>query len=249
MDHENRMQLEGKNTVWEALKAGRTIERIYIQKDMETGKVRQIIGLAKRSGIIVDYVPKVKLDKISQTGKHQGLIATIPSVEYKDFDQMIQEGFAHSDAPLFIALDEIQDPHNLGAIIRSAECAGACGIIVTERRTAPLSATTYKASAGAIEHIGIARVKNLAAAVDQMKEAGLWIVGSDAKGNTMDQVDMTGPMVIVIGSEGQGIRRLVLEKCDHVASIPMLGKVNSLNASVAAGILMFESVRQRQAKG
>lgn len=242
---QDKMQIEGRNPIWEALKAKKSIEKLFIQKGLDAGRMRELISLAKRNNVLIEYVPKAKLDDITQTYKHQGMIGVLPAVDYSDFDEMIKQAFEKDESPLFVALDEIQDPHNLGAIIRSAECSGAAGVIVTQRRSAPLSAVAYKASAGAVEHIPIARVKNLVDAIEDMKQSGIWVIGTDAQGEAYIKSDLTGPMAFVIGSEGKGMRRLVKEKCDSVVAISMNGKINSLNASVAAGVLLFESVRQR----
>ena len=180
-----------------------------------------------------------------QSHAHQGLIGILPEVSYVPFEKMVDDVLENNPVPLFIILDEIQDPHNLGAIIRSSECAGASGIIVPARRSAPLSTVAYKASAGALAHMPIARVTNIVDAIKYLKEKNIWIIGTDADGEICYNADLTGALALVIGSEGRGIRRLVMENCDNVVSIPMNGKITSLNASVAAGILIFESVRQR----
>ena len=242
----NPLMIEGKNPVWEALKAGRPMDKLLINKELNQQTIKGLLGLARRSHVLVDFVPKAKLDTLSETGRHQGLIALLPAAQYTNFHDMLDQAFAKSEAPLIVILDQIQDPYNLGAIIRSAECAGAQGIVIPERRSAGLTAVVARASAGAIEHVPIAKVKNLSDAIKIMKDRGLWVIGTDSQGSNYHQVDMKGPTAIVIGNEGDGMRRLTKEACDQLAGIPLQGKVESLNASVAAGVLLFEVVRQRQ---
>ncbi|MBN2879826.1 MAG: 23S rRNA (guanosine(2251)-2'-O)-methyltransferase RlmB [Clostridia bacterium] len=244
-----RIQIEGKNPIMEALKSGKKLERLYIQDGVDSRKIGDIVALAKQGKAVIEYVPKHRLEAMAQSTAHQGLIAILPEVAYSEFEEMVDAALKESDSPLFIMLDEIQDPHNLGAIIRSSECAGAAGLIVPARRSAPLSSTAYKASAGAMAYMPIARVTNLTDAINYMKSKNIWVIGADAEGEVCYNADLTGALALVIGSEGEGIRRLVKENCDRVVSIPMTGNINSLNASVAAGILIFESVRQRTNKG
>lgn len=244
----DRIQVEGKNPILEALKSGKIIERLYVQNGIDKRKIGDILDRAKRNKTVIEYVPKQRLDNIAKTHSHQGLIGILPEVAYVNFEEMVDKTLESNSSPLFVILDEIQDPHNLGAIIRSSECAGAAGVIVPARRSAPLSSVAYKASAGALAHMPIARVTNLVDAINYLKEKNMWVIGTDAQGESCYNADLTGAMALVIGSEGKGIRRLVRENCDSVVSIPMEGKITSLNASVAAGILIFESVRQRNNK-
>ncbi|MEX1377943.1 MAG: 23S rRNA (guanosine(2251)-2'-O)-methyltransferase RlmB [Eubacteriales bacterium] len=245
----DRIQIEGKNPILEALKSGKTIERLYVQDGTDKRRISDILDLAKQGRTVVEHISKQRLDTMAQSHSHQGLIGILPEVSYTDFEELIDSVLEENQSPLFVILDEIQDPHNLGAIIRSSECAGAAGVIVPARRSAPLSSVAYKASAGALAHMPIARVTNLVDAIKHMKSKNIWVIGTDAEGESCYRSDLTGALALVIGSEGKGIRRLVMENCDNVVSIPMEGKINSLNASVAAGVLIFESKRQRIAKG
>ena len=244
----DRIQIEGKNPILEALKSGKTIERLYVQDGTDKRKIGDILDLAKECRAVIEYVPKQRLDNMAQSHAHQGLIGILPEAAYADFEQLVEDTLKENTSPLFVILDEIQDPHNLGAIIRSSECAGVAGVIVPARRSAPLSSVAYKASAGALAHIPIARVTNLVDAIKYLKSKNIWVIGTDAEGESCYSADLTGALALVIGSEGKGIRRLVAENCDNVVSIPMEGKINSLNASVAAGVLIFESKRQRISK-
>ncbi len=237
--------LEGKNAVWEALKAERPIEKILLSKTINQESVRGITGLARGRNIKIEWAPKEKLDTLSTTGRHQGVLAVCAAHTYADLDEVLDGLKDSAYPPLIVLLDEIQDPHNLGAIIRTAECAGAQAVVIPQHNSAGLTPAAGRASAGAIEHVPVCRVPNLAAAIERLKERGLWVVGGDMDGKPVYEIDLTGPIALVIGSEEHGIRRLVREKCDHVASLPMLGKLNSLNASVAAGVLLYEAVRQR----
>lgn len=244
----DRIQVEGKNPILEALKSGKIIERLYVLNGMDKRKIGDILDLAKVNKTVIEYVPKQRLENMAKSHSHQGLIAVLPEVSYTEFEKMVDKALENNDSPLFVILDEIQDPHNLGAIIRSSECAGVAGIIVPARRSAPLSSVAYKASAGALAHMPIARVTNLVDAIKYLKNKNIWVIGTDAKGELCYNSDLKGALALVIGSEGSGMRRLVKESCDNVVSIPMEGKVTSLNASVAAGVLIFESVRQRKTK-
>ena len=230
-----RIQVEGKNPIIEALKSGKTIERLYVQDGTDKRKIGEILDLAKKSKTVVEYVPKHRLENMAKSHAHQGIIGVLPEVSYVNFEQMVDDALVNDESPLFIVLDEIQDPHNLGAIIRSSECAGAAGVIVPARRSAPLSSVAYKASAGALAHMPIARVTNLVDAIKYLKSKNIWVIGTDAQGETCYNANLTGALALVIGSEGKGMRRLVMENCDSVVSIPMKGRISSLNASVAAG--------------
>jgi 23S rRNA (guanosine2251-2'-O)-methyltransferase len=244
----DRIQVEGKNPILETLKSGKIIERLYILNGMDKRKIGDILDLAKMNKTIIEYVPKQRLENMAKSHAHQGLIAVLPEVSYTDFESMVDKALENNASPLFVILDEIQDPHNLGAIVRSSECAGVAGVIVPARRSAPLSSVAYKASAGALAHMPIARVTNLVDSIKYLQSKNIWVIGADAKGELCYNADLTGALALVIGSEGDGMRHLVKENCDNVVSIPMEGKIASLNASVAAGVLIFESIRQRKMK-
>ena len=240
---ENR--IEGRNAVLEALRSGRTVDKIYVLDGCPDGPVRTIVREAKKRDVILNFVDKERLDHLSETGKHQGVIASAASYEYAEVDEILNRAREKGEAPFLILLDGIEDPHNLGAIIRTANLAGAHGVIIPKRRAVGLTATVAKASAGAINYTPVAKVTNLAATMEELKKEGLWFVCADMGGTSMYQLDLKGPVGLVIGNEGDGVSRLVKEKCDFIASIPMKGDIDSLNASVAAGILAFEIVRQR----
>lgn len=236
---------EGRNAVMELLRAGRTVDKLFVAPD-QNGRMADIIALAKKSGAVVTQVDRRKLDAMSETGVHQGVIAQAAAHEYVSIDDILQVARDRGEQPLILVCDGLTDPHNLGAVIRSAETAGAHGVVIPKRRSVGLTATAAKASAGAIEHIGVARVTNLAAAIDELKENGVWVFGADAGGDKqLYEADFAGAAAIVIGSEGNGLSRIVHDKCDFIVSIPMKGKVNSLNASAAAAVLLYEAVRQR----
>lgn len=248
MEHvQNREDLiEGRNAVIEALRAGRTIDKIYIAKGDVDQTLGHIASKARGAGVVVVEADRRKLDAMSQTHAHQGVIALCAVKEYCTVADILAIAKTRSEPPFVIVCDEISDPHNLGAIIRSAECAGAHGIIIPKRRSAGLTAIVDKTSAGAAEHVAIARVPNLSAAIGELKKSGLWVYGAAAEGaSPMWQTDLTGPVCLVIGSEGDGIGRLVRENCDFLVSIPLKGQISSLNASAAAAVLMYEVLRQR----
>ena len=244
---ENREDLiEGRNAVIEALRAGRTIDKIYIAKSDVDQTLGHIASKARSAGVVVVEADRRKLDAMSQTHAHQGVIALCAVKEYCTVADILAIAQARGEPPFVIVCDEISDPHNLGAIIRSAECAGAHGVIIPKRRSAGLTAVVDKTSAGAVEHVAIARVPNLSAAIGEPKKSGLWVYGAAAEGaSPMWQTDLTGPVCLVIGSEGDGIGRLVRENCDFLVSIPLKGQISSLNASAAAAVLMYEVLRQR----
>ena len=244
---ENREDLiEGRNAVIEALRAGRTIDKIYIAKGDVDQTLGHIASKARSAGVVVVEADRRKLDAMSQTHAHQGVIALCAVKEYCTVADILAIAQARGEPPFVIVCDEISDPHNLGAIIRSAECAGAHGVIIPKRRSAGLTAVVDKTSAGAVEHVAIARVPNLSAAIGELKKSGLWVYGAEAEGaSPMWQTDLTGPVCLVIGSEGDGIGRLVRENCDFLVSIPLKGQISSLNASAAAAVLMYEVLRQR----
>ena len=235
--------IEGRNAVMEALRAGRTIDKIFIAKGDVDKTLGHIASKARSAGIVVTEADRRKLDAMSQTHAHQGVIALCAVKEYSTIEDMLAIAAERGEAPLLVLCDEISDPHNLGAIIRTAECVGAHGVIIPKRRSAGLTAVVDKTSAGALEHMAVARVPNLAAAIETLKKNGLWIYGTAAEGaNELWKTDLTG---IVIGSEGTGISRLVREKCDFLVSIPLRGQISSLNASAAAAVLLYEALRQR----
>ena len=242
----NENMLEGRNAVTEALKAGRTIDKVFLASGDTDSTLRYIASLAKKNGAVVTYCDRRKLDTMTQTGAHQGVIAMAAAHDYATIDEILAAAQEKGEAPLVVICDEITDPHNLGAIIRTAECAGAHGVIIPKRRSSGLTAVVGKASAGAMEYMKIARVSNLAAAIQTLKDHGVWVYGTAADGAApLYQTDLTGPAAIVIGSEGEGMGRLVKESCDFMVSIPMKGHMNSLNASNACAILLYEAVRQR----
>ncbi len=245
----NENQLEGRNAVLEVLKSGRDIEKIIVQKGNVEGTIRRIVGIAKEKGVVVQEVVKQKLDEMSQTKNHQGVIAIVSEHEYADVEDIINSAESKGEKPFIIILDNITDPHNLGAIIRTAECAGAHGVIIPKRRSVGLTAIVGKTSAGAIEYMPVARVTNIARTIDDLKSRGIWVACADMGGDDYFDASLDGALALVIGSEGEGVSRLVKEKCDFTVSIPMYGKISSLNASVAAALLMYEAVRQRNYKG
>ncbi|WP_130807993.1 23S rRNA (guanosine(2251)-2'-O)-methyltransferase RlmB [Senegalia massiliensis] len=241
--------IEGRNPVIEALKSGREIEKIFIEDGNKTGSINEIKKLAKSRGIIIQYVHKNKLNQISSTNSHQGVIAISSSHTYKNIEDVFALAKRRNEDPFIIILDEIKDPHNLGSIMRTAECVGAHGIIIPKRRSVGLTSTVAKTSAGAIEYMPVVKVPNIANTIDVLKQEGVWIYGADMDGSAdYYNMNLTGPIGIVIGSEGSGIGRLVKEKCDDLVKIPIKGKVSSLNASVAASIIMYDVNRQRGLK-
>lgn len=237
--------IEGRNAVMEAFRSGKTIDRLFVLDGCQDGPVKSIVREAKKTDCIVTYVKKERLDQISETGKHQGVIAYAAAYEYAEVEDILKAAEEKNEAPFIVLLDNIEDPHNLGAIIRTAHQAGAHGVIIPKRRAVGLTATVAKVSAGALNYLPVAKVTNLAVTIDELKEKGLWFVCADMSGELMYQVNLKGPIGLVIGSEGEGVGRLVKEKCDFTAKIPMFGKVDSLNASVAMGIMAYEIVRQR----
>ena len=238
----------GRNSVKELLESGRDIEKIFVLGGEREGSISLLVSMAIERRINVNEVDKQKLDKLSLGGKHQGIVAIASERDYSTVDDIINYANERGEKPLIVLLDGVEDPHNLGAIIRSAECLGAHGVIIPKRRAAGLTATVSKASAGAIEYMRVARVTNLAQTVDELKERGLWIYAADMGDGVYYRTDLTGPVAIVMGSEGFGISRLVREKCDFVLSIPLHGKVNSMNVSCAAAVLLAECAKQRLEK-
>ena len=240
--------IEGRNAVMEALRAGTAIDKIYLQKGETDKTLGHIASKARAAGTVVVEADRRKLDAMSRTHAHQGVIALSAVREYATVEDILRAAEAKGEAPLLVVCDELSDPHNLGAVIRTAECAGAHGVIIPKRRSAGLTAVVAKTSAGAVAHVPVARVPNLSALLKELKDRGIWVFGTAADGATsLYDADLKGPAAIVIGSEGGGMGRLVAESCDFLVSIPMRGKLNSLNASAAAAILLYEAVRQRMA--
>lgn len=246
---ENREQetlLEGRNAVMEALKAGRTIDKVFLAEGAADHGLRRLASLAREAGAVVTAVDRRKLDQMSPTGAHQGIVAMAAAHDYSTLDDMLALAARRGEAPLLVLCDELSDPHNLGAIIRSAECAGAHGVVIPKRRSVALTAVVAKAAAGALEYMPVARVTNLSAAMETLQKKGLWVFGTAAEGATpLYEADLRGPAAIVIGAEGDGMSRLVAERCDYKVSIPLRGQISSLNASAAAAVLLYEALRQR----
>lgn len=237
--------IEGRNPVLEAFRAGKTIDRVFILDGCEDGPIKSILREAKKGDTIISFVKRERLDQLSETKKHQGVIAYAAAYEYAQVEDILDAAREKNEPPFIIILDSIEDPHNLGAMIRTANQAGAHGIIIPKRRAAGLTGTVAKVSAGAINYTPVAKVTNLANTIEELKKQGLWFVCADMDGETMYHLDLKGPIGLVIGSEGDGVSRLVKERCDFLAKIPMAGNIDSLNASVAMGILSYEIVRQR----
>lgn len=244
----NETLIEGRNPVIEAIRAGKPIDKLYVQDGCNDGPVMTIKREAKKHDIFVKYVARERLDQLSETGKHQGVIAYTAAYEYSEMDDIFAKAEEKGEAPFVFILDNIEDPHNLGAIIRTANLAGAHGVIIPKNRAVGLTATVARTSAGALNYTPVVRVTNIAKTIEELKDRGLWFVCADMDGEVMYKQNLTGPIGLVIGNEGEGVSRLVKEKCDYVASIPMKGDIDSLNASVAAGVLAYEIVRQRMAK-
>ena len=237
--------IEGRNTVIEAFRSGKPIDRLFLQDGVQDGPIQTIKREARKQDTMIRFVAKERLDQLSETGKHQGVIAYTAAYEYVDVADILAAARSKNEPPFIILLDNIEDPHNLGAIIRTANVAGAHGVIIPKNRAAGLTATVARTSAGALNYTPVAKVTNLGKTIEELKKEGLWFVCADMNGTTMYQLDLTGPIGLVVGSEGEGVGRLVREKCDFIASIPMKGDIDSLNASVAAGVLAYEIVRQR----
>ena len=239
------LTIEGRNAVMEAFRSGKTIDKLFVLKNCQDGPVNSILREARKRDVIVSFVAKERLDQMSKTGKHQGVIASAAAYEYAEVEDILNLAREKGEPPFIFLLDNIEDPHNLGAIIRTANLAGAHGVIIPKRHAVGLTATVAKTSAGALNYMPVAKVTNLGATMEELKKEGLWFVCADMGGTTMYDLNLTGPIGLVIGNEGEGVGRLVKEKCDYVASIPMKGDIDSLNASVAAGVLAYEIVRQR----
>ena len=239
------LTIEGRNAVMEAFRSGKTIDKLFVLDGCQDGPVKSITREARKQDTIISYVSRERLDQMSGTGKHQGVIAFAAAYEYATVEDMLKLAREKGEPPFLFLLDTIEDPHNLGAIIRTANLAGAHGVIIPKRRAVGLTATVAKTSAGALNYTPVAKVTNLAATIEELKREGLWFVCADMDGELMYRCNLNGPIGLVIGNEGEGVGRLVKEKCDFTASIPMKGDIDSLNASVAAGVLAYEIVRQR----
>ena len=242
------LTIEGRNAVIEAFRSGKTIDKLFVQDGCQDGPVRTIVREAKKHDTIISYVAKERLDQMSSTGMHQGVIASAAAYEYAEVEDILAAAQEKGEAPFIFLLDNIEDPHNLGAIIRTANLAGAHGVIIPRRRAVGLTATVARTSAGALNYTPVAKVTNLGKTIEELKEKGMWFVCADMDGTAMYDLNLTGSIGLVIGNEGEGVSRLVKEKCDYIASIPMKGNIDSLNASVAAGVLAYEIVRQRLGK-
>ena len=237
--------IEGRNAVLEAFRSGKCVDKLFILDGCQDGPVRTIAREARKHDTIVKFVPKERLDSMSETGAHQGVIAQVAAYDYSTVEDILKKAEDKGEAPFIILLDNIEDPHNLGAIIRTANLAGAHGVIIPKHRAVGLTATVAKTSAGALNYTPVAKVANLGQTIDELKEKGIWFVCADMDGEIMYRQNLKGPIGLVIGNEGSGVSRLIREKCDFTASIPMKGDIDSLNASVAAGVLAYEIVRQR----
>ena len=239
------LTIEGRNAVLEAFRSGKTIDKLFVQDGCKDGPVQTIVREARKGDTIINFVPRERLDQMSETGKHQGVIAYAAAYEYVEVEDILKAAEEKGEPPFIFLLDGIEDPHNLGAIIRTANLAGAHGVIVPKHRAVGLTATVAKTSAGALNYTPVAKVTNLVQTMEMLKEKGIWFVCADMNGQRMYDLDLKGPIGLVIGNEGEGVSRLVRENCDFTATIPMKGDIDSLNASVAAGVLAYEIVRQR----
>lgn len=237
--------IEGRNAVLETFRAGKTIDKLFVLDGCQDGPVKSILREAKKTDTIINFVDKERLDRLANSGHHQGVVAQAAAYEYAEVEDILNAAREKGEAPFIFILDEIEDPHNLGAIIRTANLCGAHGVIIPKRRAVGLTATVAKTSAGAVNYTPVAKVTNIAKTIEELKKEGMWFVCADMDGQTMYDLNLTGPIGLVIGNEGAGVSRLVKEKCDFTASIPMKGDIDSLNASVAAGVLAYEIVRQR----
>lgn len=239
------MKIEGRNAVLEALKSGRVVERVYVKSGEREGSIRAVLARAREAGCLVDFVEKTQLDAMSETGRHQGIVALCSAHEYAEIGDMLALAAEREEAPFIVMPDGLYDPHNLGAIIRTAEAAGAHGCVIPKRRAVGITAAVVRASAGAVAHMPVARVTNMVAAMKELKDAGLWICGASMDGQSLYDADLSGPVAVVIGGEDGGLGQLVSKNCDFTVRIPMRGQIGSLNASVAAGIIMMEVARRR----
>lgn len=238
-------QIEGRNAVLEAFRSGRCVDKLFILDGCQDGPVRTIAREARKKDTIINYVSKERLDQLSETRAHQGVIAQVAAYEYSTVEEILEKAEEKGEPPFLVLLDNVEDPHNLGAIIRTANLAGAHGVIIPKRRSVGLTSTVAKTSAGALNYTPVAKVTNLVRTIEELKEKGIWFVCADMGGESMYRLNLTGPIGMIVGNEGEGVSRLVREVCDFTASIPMKGDIDSLNASVAAGVLAYEIVRQR----
>ena len=238
-------QIEGRNAVLEAFRSGRCVDKLFILDGCQDGPVRTIAREARKKDTIINYVSKERLDQLSETRAHQGVIAQVAAYEYSTVEEILEKAEEKGEPPFLVLLDNVEDPHNLGAIIRTANLAGAHGVIIPKRRSVGLTSTVAKTSAGALHYTPVAKVTNLVRTIEELKEKGIWFVCADMGGESMYRLNLTGPIGMIVGNEGEGVSRLVREACDFTASIPMKGDIDSLNASVAAGVLAYEIVRQR----
>ena len=248
LKQENSSLLEGRNPVLEAYRAGKTVDKLYILDGSREGSVLSIVREARKQGTLISFVKKEQLDRMSQTGAHQGVIAQVAAYKYAEVEDILNKAEDKGEAPFIFILDEIEDPHNLGSMIRTADLCGAHGVIIPKRRSAGITPAAAKASAGAVNYVPVAKVSNIASTVEELKKRGIWAVCAAMDGDVMYSADLTGPIALVIGNEGSGVSRLVREKCDMCVSIPMKGNIDSLNASAACAVLAFEIVRQRMIK-
>ncbi len=241
--------IAGRNSILEALKCGRSINRILVAKGDRQGSILQILALAKEKGLIIQEVEKAKLDALSGGVRHQGIVASVAPVEYAEMEDILAHAAEQGEDAFLILLDELEDPHNVGAILRTADAAGVHGVLMPKRRSCPLSGTVAKTSAGAVEYVPVARIGNVVQTIKQLQKQGFWVIGADMSGE-QDYFDanLSGPVVVVVGNEGQGLGRLVKESCDLLVRIPMIGKISSLNASVACSLILYEVLRQRRVK-
>lgn len=235
----------GRNAVMEVLKGSRSVNRLLVANGSAEGSMREIIALAKEKGINIQFYDRSKLDAMAPGIRHQGVLAQVPPVQYAELEDILQIARDRNEPPFIVLLDELEDPHNLGAILRTADAAGVHGVLIPKHRSCPLSTTVAKTSAGAVEHVPVARIGNMVQTIKKLKKEGLWVAAADMDGTDYYDTDLTGSLLLVIGSEGQGVGRLIKEQCDFVVRIPMVGKINSLNASVAGSILMYEAMKQR----
>lgn len=240
--------LAGRNVVMEALKGSRSVNRLLVAEGQAAGSLREIIALAREKGIAIQSCPRSRLDAMAPGIRHQGVLAQVPPVQYAELEDILQRAKDRGELPFIVLLDELEDPHNLGAILRTADAAGVHGVLIPRHRSCPLSAVVARTSAGAVEHVPVARIGNMAQTIRRLKQEGLWAAAADMDGDDYYAADLSGALLLVIGSEGRGVGRLVREQCDFAVRIPMAGKINSLNASVAASILMYEAMKQRRWK-
>lgn len=239
----------GRNSVAEVLKSGRSINKILVAKGERHGAIKEIIGQARSQGLVVQEVDPAKLDQITEGMRHQGVVAMVAPVAYAELEDILGKAQENGEQPFIVLLDELEDPHNVGAILRTSDATGVHGVLLPKRRSSPLTATVAKTSAGAVEYVPVARIGNISQTLKKLKKQGLWVVGADMDGDkNYYEADLTGPIVVVVGSEGQGMGRLTKEECDFVVRIPMKGKITSLNASVACSLLLYEVLRQRELK-